>query len=59
MSLLHLTIWKYVNFLDRKFIYDILRGGMASTLQQYLNLGLEKEEANICSLVGCISLSPF
>ena len=22
-------IWKYVNFLDRKLIYDILRGGMA------------------------------
>ena len=32
----------------------------ASALQQYQNLVFEKkEEANICSLVGCISLSPF
>ena len=29
MSLLHPTIWKYVNLLGREFIYDILRGGMA------------------------------
>ena len=29
MSLLHLTIRKYVNFLGRKLIYNIFRGGMA------------------------------
>ena len=29
MSLFYPTIWKYVNFLGRKLIYDILRGGMA------------------------------
>ena len=29
MSLFHHTIWKYVNFLGRKLIYDILRECMA------------------------------
>ena len=38
MSLLHFMIWKYVNFLGRKLIYDVHNTTMAWRMHKWLNL---------------------
>ena len=47
------------NYNDTRYLDLTNKEQGASILQQYQNLVLEKKEANICSLVGCISFSPF
>ena len=47
------------NYNDTRYLDLMNKEQGASALQQYRNLVLEKKEASICSLVGCISFSHF